>query len=211
MTNAILLDTREEVRWRPVAHVDKWDQDQTEWVAERMQRRLSERAAHLLLGRDLRSPQAAQFVKLGVKPYEEAESIGNLLTTAGLTRLMSLLVAGGGQALTNTSTRLGVGDGSGTAAVGDTDLSASAGATHRQFYVMDATFPSVAAGVLTAKSTFATGDANFAWNEWGLDVGAPTVANGTTVAALLFNHKTSAALGTKTTGSWSLTVTVTIS
>lgn len=211
MSALLAVAAQEGLTWRPVAHVDKWDQDQADWVAERMQRRLSERVAHRLLGRDLRAPQAAHFAKLGVKPYAEAFSAGNLLTTAGLARLMSLLTAGGGQALVNTSTRLGVGNGAGTAAIGDTDLSASAGAANRQFYVMDATFPSFASGVLTAKSTFASADANFAWNEWGLDVGAPTVANGTTVAALLFNHKTSAALGTKTTGSWALTVTVTIS
>jgi hypothetical protein len=186
----------ETLRWTPVAHVDKWDQDQTDWVARR---------SGVLV------PQAAQFEALGVRPYGEAESIGNLLTTAGLNRLTSLLIAAGGQALTATALRLGVGDGTGTAAVGDTDLGAAAGAAHRQFYVMDSTFPTQSNGVLTAKSSFASADANFAWNEWGLDVGAPTVANGTTVNALLFNHKTSAALGTKTTGTWALTVTVTIS
>jgi hypothetical protein len=143
-------------------------------------------------------------------PAGEADSEKNLLTTNGINRMLNLTIAGGGQALTNTATRLGTGNGVGTAAVGDTDLSAAAGSANRWFQVMDATFPSVATNVLTAKATWATGDGNYAWNEWGLDVGTPTVTSGNTVAALLFNHKTSAALGTKTTGTWVLTVTVTV-
>lgn len=189
------LTEHEALRWVVHAHVDKWDQDQTDWVSRQS---------------GIATPQAAVFEALHVRPYAVADQPGNLLTTAGLNRLTSLLIAGGGQGLTATATRLGVGNGVGTAAVGDTDLSAAAGAANRQFYIMDATYPQQSNGVVTCKSTFASADANFTWNEWGLDVGAPTVANGTTVAALLFNHKTSAALGTKTTGAWGLTVTVTI-
>jgi hypothetical protein len=185
----------DRVTWVAHARVDKWTDEQVAWVATKT---------------GIRVP-SGDVLAVHVKPAEVTETPGNLLTTAGLTRLTSLLTAGGGQALTNTATRLGVGDGTGTAAVGDTDLSASAGSSHRYFQVMDATYPSVSAGVLTAKATFDSSTANFAWNEWGLDVGSPTVSAGTTVNATLFNHKTSAALGTKSTGTWSLTVSVTIS
>ncbi len=190
-----MLLTREALRWQVHAHVDKWDADQTEWVARRS---------------GVARPQAAVFARLRVRPYDTADCLHNLLTTAGLNRLTSLLMGAGGQAATATATRLGVGNGAGSAAIGDTDLSAAAGAANRQFYVMDASFPTQANGVFTVKSTFASADANFAWNEWGIDVAAPTVANGTTVGALLLNHKSSAALGTKTTGSWALTSTITI-
>jgi hypothetical protein len=183
--------------WVAHAHVDKYSQDQTEWVAKR-----SSKGVPL---------QHERFQLFGLTPEDGvADSEKNLLTTNGINRMLNLTIAGGGQALTNTATRLGVGDGAGTAAAGDTDLSAVAGSTHRWFQVMDATFPSVATNVLTAKATWTTADGNFAWNEWGLDVGTPTVTASATVAALLFNHKTSAALGTKTTGTWVLTVTVTI-
>jgi hypothetical protein len=125
---------------------------------------------------------------------------------------MALLNATGGQAATNTATRLGTGNGAGSAAIGDTDLGAAAGSANRWFNIMDATFPSVATNVLTAKSTFASADGNYAWNEWGLDIGTPTVSSSATVNATLLNHKTSAALGTKASGSsWALTVTITIS
>lgn len=185
------------IKWNPAYRVEKWDDEQTEWVARKS---------------GIAAPSAAEFSALGVKPIDVVKGQGNLLTTAGLTRLTALLVASGGtQALTATSARIGVGDGSGTAAAGDTDLSAASGSTHRYFQPMDSTYPSVSAGVVTLKSTFGTSDGNFAWNEWGIDIGTPTVSGGTTVAACLLNHKTSASLGTKSSGSWAFTVTVTFS
>jgi hypothetical protein len=184
--------------WYASAHVDKYSQDQTDWTLKKM----------------VEAPgpiQGRHFEQFNMTPEDgTADSEKNLLTTAGITRMLTLLIAGGGQGLTNTATRLGTGNGAGTAAAGDTDLSAAAGSANRWFQVMDATYPSVATNVLTARATWATGDGNYTWNEWGLDVGTPTVTSGNTVAALLFNHKTSAALGTKSTGSWVLTVTVTI-
>jgi len=138
-----------------------------------------------------------------------SEFAGNLLTTAGLTRLMNLFTAAG-QAMTNTSARLGVGDGTTAAAVGDTDLSALAGSTHRQFEIMQATYPSVSGGVVTLQVIFTTGEANFHWQEWGIDIGTPTVTAGTTVNATLVNHKV-IDLGTKTSAAaWTFTVTITI-
>lgn len=180
--------------WRAHATVEKWDDDQVTWVE----------------GQSGILQPPADVLRRYVAPAEVTEAAGNLLTTAGLTRLTSLLSGGGGQALTNTSTRIGVGDGGGTAAIGDTDLSASAGSTHRWFQVMNATYPTVSGGVLTAQSTWASGDGNFAWAEWGIDVAAPTVTASATVGACLLNHKTSASLGTKSGGTWTLTATVTI-
>ena len=181
--------------WHPVVDVYKYDDEQTEWVAKKS---------------GILAPQHQQFIDLGVEPYEITHSEGNLLTTAGLTRLAAKLIenvnAGSGdlQGLSNTATRLGVSNGSTAETVGDTTLSGAS----KWFQVMDATFPSVSGAVLTAKATFATGDGNFAWLDWGLDVGTPTVTSGATVNALLFNRKV-ASLGTKASGSWALTVTVT--
>lgn len=184
----------DSIKWTSHARVDKWSGDQ---VAE-------------VVARTGVSNPSGDLLASYMAPEEVAEAHGNLLTTAGLTRLTSLLVAGGGQALTNTATRLGVGDSTTAATVADTDLGAAAGSTHRFFMTMDATYPSVSAGVLTAKATFGTADGNFAWQEWGLDIGTPTVTSGTTVNATFFNHKI-ASLGTKASPAvWALTVTVTI-
>lgn len=148
---------------------------------------------------------------LSVAPYEVVVAPGNLLTTAGLNRLTSLLIAAGGQGLTNTATRIGVGNSATAEAVGQTDLQAAAGSSNRFFMTMDATYPQQSNGVVTAKATFATTDANFVWAEWCLDIGTPTVTSGTTVNANMLNRKVQA-LGTKTSaGTWVATATITIS
>lgn len=193
----VLAALREGFRARTTWLVERWDEEATRWVRNRS---------------GLQRPAAAVFERLQVRPYATAEVVGNLLTTAGLNRLTSLAIAGGGQGMTNTATRIGAGNGGGTAAVGDTDLSASAGSANRWFQVMDATFPQQSNGVLTYKSTFASADGNFAWNEFGIDIGTPTVTSGNTVNAVLFNHKTSIAQGTKASGqTWAATATITIS
>lgn len=189
------LHPSDSARWHPVLRVEKYDADQVAWAVRET---------------GLAVPKGAHFKRLGLQPYDTVESVGNLLTTAGLTRLVSRLMANTDIALANTTARLGVGDGSTAAAVGDTDLSAAAGSTHRYFNPMDASNPSQAAGVLTAVSTFASANGNFAWAEWGIDIGTATVTGGTTVNACLFNHKVQS-LGTKVSGSsWVATATITI-
>jgi hypothetical protein len=174
--------------------VSRWDAEQTGWVKRRT---------------GLLTPGIDDFHQAGVQPYLTTEVHGNLATTAGLTRLTSLLTAGGGQAIVATSARIGVGNGGGTAAVGDTDLSASAGSSNRWFQVLDATYPQVSGGVLTLKATFGGSDANFAWSEFGIDIGTPTVTSGATVNATLFNHKTAIAQGSKASGqTWAATASV---
>lgn len=183
----------DSIRWRPVATVEKYDDDQVAWVARKT---------------GILAPNGADLAQF-VKPYETVVAQGNLLTTAGLQRLTNLLIGAGGQALTNTAARLGVGNSSTAAVVGQTDLQAAAGSANRWFQPMDATFPTAVNGVVTLKSTFATGDANFVWAEWGSDIGTPTVAAGNTVAATLLNRAVQA-LGTKASGSWVLTASITI-
>lgn len=149
----------------------------------------------------------------GLPPYEVVEAPDNILTNAGITRMLNLLIGAGGQALTNSYARLGVGDGTTAVVATDTDLSAGAGGTHRYFKGMDATFPSVASTTATFQTTYTNAEANFVWNEWGIDVGgAGTGATGTVVVAPLLNRRVPAtSLGTKTGGSWTLTVTISIS
>jgi hypothetical protein len=184
------------VTWHPQGHVDKWDADQTHWVQTKT---------------GITTPSAKSFEDLKIKPYETVHTQGNLLTTAGLTRLV-LLLTGSGLASTNTTARIGTGNGAGSAAVADVALSATAGAANQWWQIMDATFPTTAAAVVTYKSTFATADGNYAWNEWAIDISAATVTSSAVVGACMLNHKTGAALGTKASGStWAFTVTITFS
>src|SRR5664279_3119554 len=85
--------------------VERWDDDQTRWAQERS---------------GLLTPNAAAFHALNVKPYDVSRVEGNLLTTAGLTRITALLTAAGStQGVVTASTRLGTGDGAGSALVAD--------------------------------------------------------------------------------------------
>lgn len=184
--------------WRAHAHVEKWDDEATRWVRNKT---------------GLTTPKRADFRRLKVTPYEVVDQPGNLLTTAGLQRITSLIIGTGStQAFTQTATRIGTGDGSTTAVIGDTDLSAATGNTHRWFQTLDQA-PTAVNGVLTFHATFASGDGNYAWNEWGIDAtNTGTASSSATVSNVLLNHKSSAALGTKTVGSsWALTTTITLS
>jgi len=111
------------------------------------------------------------------------------------------LIGGGTYTLfNNANAALGVGDSSTAYAAAQTDLQA---ATNKLRKAMDATYPQRAANVLTLRSTFATTDANFAWNEWG-------VFNNVTLGAGQMLQRIVSALGTKTSAaSWQLTVTLT--
>src|SRR4249919_2840918 len=92
--------------------IQKWDEEQTR------------EALRLLDGIE---PTAEDFAELGIAPYETAKVHGNLLTTAGLGRIATLVNLGTGNKIDSTTARVGAGDGAGTAAIGDTDLSAAAG------------------------------------------------------------------------------------
>jgi len=194
-TTLASMSANDSIRWAPLVRVEKYDDDQTRWVARQS---------------GIRHPQGRHFEAADLEPYETVEAAGNLLTTAGLQRLTNLLIGAGGTALTNTTARLGVGNSSTAAAVGQTDLQAAAGAANRYFMPQDATYPTAVNGVVTLKSTWATGDGNFVWAEWCSDIGTATVTAGATVNALMLNRAVQA-LGTKASGSWVLTSTITIS
>jgi hypothetical protein len=178
----------DSIRWTPYAVVSKYDEEQTEYVR---------------LATCTEQPNGDQLAEL-CNPYESIEVEGNLLTTAGLTRITGLIIGTLSTTLDSTRVRLGTGDTATAAAVGDTSLG-----TNQYFRVMDATYPQASAGVLTFQSSFGSSDGNFAWACWGLDVGTATVSSSSTVATLV-NRKVSA-LGTKSTGTWVLTVTITFS
>jgi hypothetical protein len=138
------------------------------------------------------------------EPFDVVEDEGNLLLIGGVSLLWELAIgnraAGALEYLNNANARLGVGTSS-TAEV-DTDTTLTAKATK----AMDATYPThtdstgtVGSKTITFRSTFASADANQAWNEWGID---------NTTRQL--NRKV-AANGTKASGqTWQFTVTITI-
>ncbi len=182
------LDT---IKWTPEARVAKYDAASVDEVARRL---------------EVHRPTGGQLAYWS-DPYEVLTLPGNALTTAGLNRATALLIGGSSGTLDSTRVRLGVGDNA--TAFNASDAALSTG-SNQYFRVMEATYPQQSNGVMTFQSSFATGEANFAWACWGLDVGTATVTSSATPAAVLFNRKVGS-LGTKASGTWVLTVTVTFS
>lgn len=165
----------------------------------------------LTAGLDPAIAQADQILAAGVEAYDVLERAGNLLMFGGASTLWQALIGNGtgtgGQTLTffnNANAHIGVGNSNTAAAATQTDLQ-GASKTRK---AMDATYPLHTDGVVSGaatiqfKSTFATGDANYAWEEWG-------VFNGASGGRML-NRKVEA-LGTKTSAaSWALTVSLTL-
>lgn len=144
-------------------------------------------------------------------PYERVIGTPQLLTYGGASCLWECLIGNGtataAQTLTffnNGNAYLGVGDSSTAAAATQTDLQA---VTNKLRKAMDATYPThtdattSGAASIVYRSTFGTSDANYVWNEWAL-------FNGSTGGRML-NRKVEN-LGTKASGSWQLSVTLTL-
>lgn len=121
------------------------------------------------------------------------------LTNAGRNHIATTLIGESVTAFDNTNSYIGVGDSTTAFAAGQTDLQA---ASNKLRKAMDSTYPQRSTNVLTFRSTFATGDANFAWQEWA-------VFNASSAGTMLSRLVES--LGTKTSAqSWQMTVTLTV-
>lgn len=163
---------------------------------------------------------------------------GNVLTNVGLTVVVKLLTGAGGTSFyplaptsgSNVTAVVGVGtngNGSGAQAVHPcTDTALHDDGTVNAYYQgMDSTYPNLTTpATINGQSTFASGNANFAWNEWCWATGPTgTVTAGTALASLwstsaatfMLNHKTNlysgggASLGSKGAGAaWVFTTSI---
>jgi hypothetical protein len=149
---------------------------------------------------------------LSVEPYDTVEIDGNILVIGGASVQWQTLIGNGtgtaGQALTffnNANAHIGVGNSTTAAADTQTDLQ-GASKTRK---AMDATYPlhtdttgTAGSKSIVFRSTFATGDANYAWEEWGIF--------NASAAGRMLNRKVEA-LGTKTAAAtWVLTITLSL-
>ena len=117
------------------------------------------------------------------------------LTDAGALAIAKLLMGDAQTIFNNANARIGVGDSTSAFAKSQTDLQAS---TNKFRKGMDATFPTRATATITYRATYATSEAVFAWQEWG-------VFNAASAGDML-NRKVES-LGTKpNTQSWQFTV-----
>lgn len=121
------------------------------------------------------------------------------LTNAGRDLIAAALVGDAYTAFDAANAHIGVGDSAVAFDAAHTDLQAL---TNKLRKAMEAPYPTRVVNALNFRSLFATTDANFAWNEWG-------VFNAASAGDML-NRKVEA-LGTKTAAqSWQLTVTLTV-
>lgn len=136
-------------------------------------------------------------------PYEVYEKQGNVLTYGGASALWDNFIgAGNVDPYDNTNAHLAVGNSSAATAATQTDLQGAS----KHYEPMDATYPlhsdgtSSGSETIAYRSTFETGDANFAWLECGL---FNALSGGRMLNRFTFSP------GTKTSSdSWVLTVTL---
>lgn len=152
-----------------------------------------------------------ELIAAGYAPDVEEDLGHNLWTTAGWARILANLsaVPASTAVYDATHTRLGVGNGTTAAAIGNTDLAAAAGSANRQFKLVDGA-PTIGAsggtGSIAWTATFPTGNGNFVWAEWCVDNGT---ADATTVTAPMLNRAVPNSLITKTSAA-AVALTVTL-
>lgn len=126
---------------------------------------------------------------------------GNVACNEGLAELI-LLICGSGSPTgwTAAAAYIGVGNGTATANATDTGLSGAS----KTYKAMDSTYPTYTGQTLKWRSTFASGDANYAWEEY-------TVINASSDTGKNLNHKVESK-GTKASGeTWTLELDITFS
>jgi hypothetical protein len=186
---------------------------ETLWVCEKWSEEACDFARkRLWLPSD--APISSAVLREFVGFAEELETVeGNLLLNEGIQLLLDIAIAAisnqtAGNRWSNTDSYIGVGDSATAEAATQTELQA---ATNRFYKAMNATYPSRASQTITFQSDFTSTEANYVWAEWSISSGA-TVASGAgfTTGTKNLNRKVSA-LGTKSTGTWTLSGAVTIS
>jgi hypothetical protein len=189
--------------WNAVAEVHKY-----------FESTVQEMIAHV--GREPLGHEIEDLVRRGLfAPDEIHREEGNLLTTAGLNRITSLFEGAGGTVFNHADAFIGVGSSSTLAAIGDTGMGGDGSTTTAYYQPADTGYPTQSGGVINCNATFQTGNANFAWNEWGMGDASGTLTAGGAIASvgtspILINHKI-ASLGTKASGAiWTLQATATI-
>jgi len=139
----------------------------------------------------------AEFHQL-FEPYQVIEGEGNCLLNTGIDELWDLVTGASANHFDNTNTQIGVGDSSTAANATQTDLQAT---TNKTYKGMETGYPTSTSQKATFKASFGSSDANYAWNEW-------VVKHSTTGKCL--NRKVES-LGTKSSGTWTLEVSITLS
>jgi hypothetical protein len=187
--------------------VQRWDAEQTSWVARKVAESGKFRPGAELV--------PAIFKLFRVKPYSVTlDENCNLIVQNGWIALL------GGVAGTTmspkfsaTNGRVAVGTSSTAAAYTQTTLVGDTGAgSTTSYFKLVSGAPTIATGssppTLTFTAVFGTAQANWAWNEFGTDAGTADSVSNATTGGTFFNRGVSAQ-GTKASGqTWTATETI---
>jgi len=132
------------------------------------------------------------------QPYEVIEGEGNCLLNAGIDEMWDLICGGSANHFSNTYAQVGVGDSTTTTNATQTDLQA---ATNKTYKGMESGYPTSTDQKATFKASFGDSEANYAWNEWVVKQSS---------SGKCLNRKVES-LGTKSSGTWTLEVSITLS
>lgn len=138
----------------------------------------------------------------GLEPYEVVTETQNIILDTGANEMLQLITGTGGTPYSAANTYLYVGSDNSPENAAQTGVLATG--SNRAYAALDSGFPTVNGRQMIFQATFGNNDANFAWNE-------ASIVNGTGVNAVAMNRKVpTPSFGTKTQGTWSLKITVSL-
>lgn len=147
-----------------------------------------------------RSKNLENVLFSGEQPYEVCTDVQNIILDTGANEMLKLIGGiAGATAFSAANARIYVGSDSTAEAASQTGVVA---VTNKAVAAMDSGYPSVSGRAIVFRASFDDATANFAWNE-------AAITNGTGTGAIAMNRKV-ASLGTKTTGTWTLQLTISL-
>lgn len=136
----------------------------------------------------------------GFAPDDVCIATQNIILDGGANEMLKLITGTGGTAYSNANARIVVGTSNTAENSAQTGVIASG--SNIASAVMDSGYPAVSDRQAVFRATFGDDSANFDWNEF-------CIMNGITSSAIALNRKV-ANLGTKSTGTWTLQITVSV-
>lgn len=141
-----------------------------------------------------------EVLATGEQPYEVCSDVQNIILDTGANEMLKLIGGvAGATAFSAANAKIYVGSDSTAEAASQTGVIATA---NKAYAGMDSGYPSVSGRTIVFRASFDDASANFAWNE-------AAITNGSGTGAIAMNRKVSA-LGTKTTGTWTLQLTISL-
>ena len=135
----------------------------------------------------------------GEQPYEVCSDVQNIILDTGANEMLKLICGLTSTAFSAANAKMYVGSDSTAESASQTGVLAT---TNKAYASMDSGYPQVSGRTMIFRASFDDATANFAWNE-------AAIANGTGANAISMNRKVTS-LGTKTTGTWTLQLTITL-